>query len=85
MTTLIGLLILTPLTGEIIDEPSQFTLFPSSHYATPKQKIQAAIEGIRREYDERVAWFEANNKLLEAQRLTQRTKYDLEMLEQTDL
>ena len=72
-----------PLTGEIIDEPSQFTLFPSSHYATPKQKIQAAIEGIRREYDERVAWFEANNKLLEAQRLTQRTKYDLEMLEQT--
>ena len=72
-----------PLTGEIIDEPSQFTLFPSSHYATPKQKIQAAIEGIRREYDDRVAWFEANNKLLEAQRLTQRTKYDLEMLEQT--
>ncbi len=72
-----------PLTGEIIDEPSQFTLFPSSHYATPKQKIQAAIEGIRREYDERVAWFEANNKLLEAQRLAQRTKYDLEMLEQT--
>lgn len=72
-----------PLTGEIIDEPSQFTLFPSSHYATPKQKIQAAIGGIRREYDERVAWFEANNKLLEAQRLTQRTKYDLEMLEQT--
>ena len=72
-----------PLTGEIIDEPSQFTLFPSSHYATPKQKIQAAIEGIRREYDERVAWFEANDKLLEAQRLTQRTKYDLEMLEQT--
>lgn len=72
-----------PLTGEIIDEPNQFTLFPSSHYATPKQKIQAAIEGIRREYDERVAWFEANNKLLEAQRLAQRTKYDLEMLEQT--
>lgn len=72
-----------PLTGEIIDEPSQFTLFPSSHYATPKQKIQTAIEGIRREYDERVAWFEANDKLLEAQRLTQRTKYDLEMLEQT--
>ena len=72
-----------PLTGEIIDEPEQFTLFPSSHYATPKQKIQAAIEGIRREYEERVAWFEANNKLLEAQRLTQRTKYDLEMLEQT--
>ena len=74
---------INPLTGEIIDEPDQFTLFPSSHYATPKQKIQAAIESIRQEYEERVAWFEANNKLLEAQRLSQRTKYDLEMLEQT--
>ena len=72
-----------PLTGEIIDEPEKFTLFPSSHYATPKQKVLQAIDGIRKEYDERVAWFESNNMLLEAQRLSQRTKYDLEMLEQT--
>ena len=72
-----------PLTGEILDEPAQFTIFPSSHYATPKEKIRVAIDGIRKEYDERVDWFEKNNKLLEAQRLTQRTKYDLEMLEET--
>ena len=72
-----------PLTGEILEEPDSFTIFPSSHYATPKQKIQAAIEGIRTEYEQRVEWFEKNNKLLEAQRLSQRTKYDLEMLEQT--
>ena len=74
---------INPLTGEILDEPEQFTVFPSSHYATPKQKIQQAINGIRKEYEERLAWFESNNMLLEAQRLSQRTKYDLEMLEQT--
>ena len=72
-----------PLTGEIRDEPEQLTIFPSSHYVTPKQKLEHAIEGIRREFDERVAWFESHDKLLEAQRLSQRTKYDLEMLEET--
>lgn len=72
-----------PLTGEIIAEPQQVTVFPSSHYATPKERIQHAINGIRREFDERIAWFEKHDKFLEAQRLAQRTKYDLEMLEQT--
>ena len=72
-----------PLTGEILEEPELFTIFPSSHYATPKEKIKRAIENIRAEYEQRVEWFEKNNKLLEAQRLSQRTKYDLEMLEQT--
>ena len=74
---------LDPLTGEILAEPSQLTIFPSSHYATPRDRILHAIEGIRSEYEERVAWFERNNKLLEAQRLSQRTQYDLEMLEET--
>lgn len=72
-----------PLTGEIIDEPSFCTIFPSSHYVTPKQKVERAIEGIRKEFDERLEWFEKHDKLLEAQRLSQRTKYDLEMLEET--
>ena len=72
-----------PLTGEIIDEPDSFNIFPSSHYVTPREKTLRAIEGIRQEFDERMAWFEAHDKLLEAQRLAQRTKYDLEMLEQT--
>jgi excinuclease ABC subunit B len=72
-----------PLTGEILDEPSYCTIFPSSHYVTPKQKLEHAIEGIQKEFDERVEWFEKHDKLLEAQRLSQRTKYDLEMLEET--
>lgn len=72
-----------PLTGEILDEPQSVTVFPSSHYVTPKDKLAHAIERIRAEFEERVEWFEKNNKLLEAQRLSQRTKYDLEMLEET--
>ncbi|MEO5949645.1 MAG: excinuclease ABC subunit UvrB [Candidatus Saccharimonas sp.] len=72
-----------PLTGEIMREPESCTIFPSSHYVTPKEKVMHAIEGIRKEFDERIAYFEANDKYLEAQRLTQRTKFDLEMLEET--
>lgn len=72
-----------PLTGEILREPDQVTIFPSSHYVTPKQKLERAIGNIKTEYEDRLAWFEKNNKLLEAQRLSQRIKYDLEMLEQT--
>lgn len=72
-----------PLTGEILGEPHEINIFPSSHYATPKEQIARAIDGIKKEFDERVTWFEKNNKLLEAQRLAQRTKYDIEMLEET--
>jgi excinuclease ABC subunit B len=72
-----------PLTGEILGEPNEINIFPSSHYATPKEQIARAIDGIKKEFDERVTWFEKNNKLLEAQRLAQRTKYDIEMLEET--
>lgn len=72
-----------PLTGEILGEPHEVKIFPSSHYVTPKAKLAHAIEKIQKEFDERMQWFEKNNKLLEAQRLAQRTKYDIEMLEQT--
>ena len=72
-----------PLTGEILGEPAEITIFPSSHYVTPKQKVERAIINIKKEFEERVAWFESHDKLLEAQRLSQRTKYDLEMLEET--
>lgn len=72
-----------PLTGEILGEPHQISIFPSSHYVTPKEKLEHAIEGIREEFTERLEWFESHDKLLEAQRLAQRTKYDLEMLEET--
>lgn len=72
-----------PLTGEILREPESCTIFPSSHYVTPKEKVMHAIKGIKKEFDERIAYFEARDKLLEAQRLSQRTKFDLEMLEET--
>lgn len=72
-----------PLTGEILGEPNELKIFPSSHYVTPKEKLAHAIEGIQKEFDERLKWFEKHDKHLEAQRLAQRTKYDLEMLEQT--
>lgn len=72
-----------PLTGEILDEPASCSIFPSSHYVTPKEKVERAIENIRLEYESCLAWFEKHDKYLEAQRLAQRTKYDLEMLEET--
>ena len=72
-----------PLTGEILAEPEMCTIFPSSHYVTPKQKLAVAVERIKQEFNERLDWFEKHDKLLEAQRLSQRTKYDIEMLEET--
>ena len=72
-----------PLTGEILGEPKTVTIFPSSHYVTPKQKIALAVENIKKEFKSRIDWFEKNNKLLESQRLEQRTKFDIEMLEET--
>jgi len=72
-----------PLTGEILAEPNEVTIFPSSHYVTPKAKTERAIENIKKEFAERLEWFEKQDKLLEAQRLSQRTKYDIEMLEET--
>lgn len=72
-----------PLTGEIIDEPEKVMIFPSSHYATPRDRIDRAIQKIEQEFEERLAFFEKNDKYLEAQRLSQRTKFDLEMLRET--
>lgn len=72
-----------PLTGEIMDYPQQVTIFPTSHYVTPEQKMKQTIEQIRQEYQVRLKYFEEHQKYLEAQRLAQRIKYDLEMLEQT--
>lgn len=72
-----------PLTGEILGEPTELQIFPSSHYVTPKEKVARAIEMIQKEFDERMKFFEKHDKHLEAQRLAQRTKYDIEMLEQT--
>jgi len=75
--------IINPLTGEIISNPSEYTIFPNSHYVAPKEKLARAIEGIKQEFSDRIKWFEEQGKLLEAQRLSQRTKFDIEMLEET--
>ncbi len=72
-----------PLTGEVISQPQEIKIFPTSHYVTPEQRVKSAISKIRKEFDERLNYFEKNQKYLEAQRLSQRTKFDLEMLEQT--
>ncbi|MEI7539471.1 MAG: excinuclease ABC subunit UvrB [Candidatus Saccharibacteria bacterium] len=72
-----------PLTGEILAEPGEVSIFPSSHYVTPKEKLEHAVINIKKEFAERLEFFERNDKLLEAQRLSQRTKYDIEMLEET--
>lgn len=72
-----------PLTGEIINQPNEIKIFPTSHYVTPRDQINHVIAKIKEEYDNRLNYFEKNSKFLEAQRLSQRTKYDIEMLEQT--
>ncbi len=74
---------INPLTGEILDKPQKVTIYPSSHYATPQEKVKSAISKIRTEMEAREANFRAQDKLLEAQRIRQRTDFDLEMLEQT--
>lgn len=74
---------LDPLTGEILGKPKNITIFPSSHYVTPQDKVKIALGKIRDELDQRLAYFRKNGLLLEAQRLEQRTNFDLEMLEQT--
>ncbi|NCU44046.1 excinuclease ABC subunit B, partial [Candidatus Saccharibacteria bacterium] len=66
-----------PLTGEILEHPPSIDIFPNSHYATPRQVIEEAIPKIEDEFAKRYEYFEKNNMLLEAQRLAQRTKYDL--------
>lgn len=72
-----------PLTGEIMSSPKLLTIYPNSHYVTPKQKLDMALVGIKKELDERLKYFKKEDKLLEFQRLEQRTNFDLEMLEET--
>ena len=72
-----------PLTGEITKKLDRYKVFPSSHYVTPQEKLKVALGQIDNELQQRLALFRNENKLLEAQRLEQRTRFDLEMLEET--
>ncbi|PJE65457.1 excinuclease ABC subunit B [Candidatus Saccharibacteria bacterium CG10_big_fil_rev_8_21_14_0_10_47_8] len=74
---------INPLTGEIEKSLQELVVYPGSHYVTPNEKLQIALGKIREEANERIAWFKKQGKLVEAQRIDQRVKFDLEMLEQT--
>ncbi len=69
-----------PLTGRVRQKIPRFTLYPSSHYVTPRQNVLRAIETIKEELKERIDTFVAQGKLVEAQRIEQRTRFDIEML-----
>jgi excinuclease ABC subunit B len=71
-----------PLTGKGIRELDRIAIYPASHYATPKELLQKAMAAIREELIERIAWFESQNLLIEAQRIEQRTMFDLEMIKE---
>ena len=71
-----------PVTGEVIRRLTNIPIFPASHYITPKEKLQRAVKEIRRECDERVAFFKSQDKYLEAQRIEQRTNFDIEMIQE---
>lgn len=72
-----------PLTGQRKMALNDITVFPASHYVTPRPALSQAIRTIKAELKDRLAYYEANNQLLEAQRLASRTRYDLEMMEAT--
>ena len=74
---------INPLTGEIIKQKTSLKIFPSSHYVTPYNKLQVALGHIKKELDNRLKFFKKNKLLLEAQRIQQRTNFDIEMLEET--
>lgn len=71
-----------PLRGRVIKSLEKIPIYPGSHYVTPPDRLQKAIQGIQEELEERLEWFRSKNLLLEAQRLEQRTKFDLEMLQE---
>ncbi|MEA3154452.1 MAG: excinuclease subunit [Betaproteobacteria bacterium] len=69
-----------PLTGQVLQRVGRYTVYPSSHYVTPRSTTVRAIDAIRAELRDRIEWFQQHNKLVECQRIEQRTRFDLEML-----
>lgn len=77
------IMIVDPLKGTVIDRPERVAVYPGSHYVTPEAHLKTAISNIKVELEQAISNFNSNNKLLEAQRIEQRTKYDLEMISET--
>ena len=73
---------INPLTGAATRDVQHVAIYPASHYVTTKEKMARAVEELERELDERVKWFEETGKLVEAQRIAQRTRYDIEMMQE---
>ncbi|HIC35239.1 MAG TPA: excinuclease ABC subunit B, partial [Gammaproteobacteria bacterium] len=71
-----------PLTGEVSNRVPRYTVFPKTHYVTPREKILSVLDEINEELKERLALLKSNDKLVEAQRLEQRTRFDLEMIKE---
>ncbi|MEA2085392.1 MAG: excinuclease ABC subunit UvrB [Thermodesulfobacteriota bacterium] len=71
-----------PLRGKVLKQEKELTIFPGSHFVTSKERLKVAVTGIREELKDRVCFFEKNKRLVEAQRLEQRTLFDLEMIEE---
>ncbi|MBQ9181604.1 MAG: excinuclease ABC subunit UvrB [Bacilli bacterium] len=71
------------LTGVVLSEKKSITIFPASHFVTSEEKLKEAVKRIKKELEERLQYFKENNKLLEYQRLMERTNYDMEMLSET--
>ncbi len=69
-----------PLTGQVLHRAARFTVYPSSHYVTPREVVLRAVDKIKLELADRLEFFQKNNKLVEAQRIEQRTRFDLELL-----
>src|SRR5690606_2633375 len=74
--------IFDPLTGEVLHKVPRITIYPKTHYVTPRSTILDAINQIKEELRQRLEYLRENNKLVEAQRLEQRTRYDLEMMKE---
>ena len=71
---------INPLTGEVLEKPDQIDIYPAKHYVTEEKRMEKALADIEAELEERLEYFRKNDRLLEAQRLEQRTRFDLEML-----
>ncbi|MCX7598545.1 MAG: excinuclease ABC subunit UvrB [Armatimonadetes bacterium] len=78
--TIERIMVIDPVTGELIESRDDLLVFPATHYVASRDRIERALEGIEAELEERLKWFREHGKLLEAQRLEQRTRYDLEMI-----
>lgn len=72
-----------PLTGQVHALLEHIAIFPASHYVVPQEKINAACKNIEKELEERIRYFKSEDKLLEAQRISERTNFDIEMLRET--